>query len=364
MNIKYRIVRQLTDIKEYLIDNNFLFYRTKEAIIKYNLSSDEHEWETKVGAYGYLKEINKELISCTDFDLNTVLVNKVDGALNPFKGQFVFLYVCPQNDYVLTYEFNGLNKTLTKRKRNDIKNVMWTTSFDPDFTGAGIIDNNECFNSTKRNKGIFAFDINGGKNLWKIYLKDLDIKSERSRDDLQVEKILGKYNGELWVAISGKVIVLNAATGNLNFVLEAVGSIYDQDVSIKGLVFSSYGHIDRNRGLLYVVQSQSFLEYDLTNRKVIRFVNLTQIIEKAGISYVKNVFLNDDLIYFTGNTTSFPKENRMLGILDRVSLEILWHTEIEAPEKGFIPLGELPKISEDKLFIKDYSGILHVYQKE
>ena len=75
-----------------------------------------------------------------------------------------------------------------------------------------------------------------------------------------------------------------------------------------------------------------------------------------GMSY-RNFTVQDNLLYFTGETSS------VIGVIDLLKKELLWHKNIKV-KNNINPLIKKIKVEGNKFYVLDHGGTLHVFAKQ
>ncbi len=102
-----------------------------------------------------------------------------------------------------------------------------------------------------------------------------------------------------------------------------------------------------------------YLEADVVTVSLLRFGEVPNL-KNHGFS-VFNYTLHENFIYFTANKLG-TSEATIIGILAYDSLELLWWQELDLQNGVF--LAQKPQVDDNKLYILDTGGTLHIFERE
>lgn len=123
-------------------------------------------------------------------------------------------------------------------------------------------------------------------------------------------------------------------------------------------------HTTMQNGKIFSLKGGTFsdsyyLEADVATVSLLRFGEVPNL-KKQGFS-VFNYTLHENLIYFTANKLD-TSDATILGVLTYDSLELLWWQEVELENGAF--LAQKPQVDDEKLYILDTEGTLHIFERE
>ncbi len=108
------------------------------------------------------------------------------------------------------------------------------------------------------------------------------------------------------------------------------------------------------------VPRNHYWEFDIKKQQISRRGFLIEL-DNLGL-VIAGVNLQDDLLYFTADYKG--QWANVIGVLDYHTLKLLWWQKVEMAEGAFFGNGHVPQVGEDKLYILDTKGTLHIFEKE
>ena len=108
------------------------------------------------------------------------------------------------------------------------------------------------------------------------------------------------------------------------------------------------------------------VEIDLASHTFIRFKNVEQpILDQTGekIKIIAST-LQNNYFFFTAERQGYGFGSGIVGAYNIQTEKIDWLHDMEFANGIFFPAGEAPKLDEDRLYVLDSEGTLHIFEKE
>ena len=206
---------------------------------------------------------------------------------------------------------------------------------------------------------LFAYSLLTGLYLWEV---DLSIQN------LKIYTILGIKDENLIIVCENKeqkniLLSLDVNTGkeiwvkDMNFGKDRF--IFNSDNSTIINLYARGFWLEERR---IAVGNNIFREINTKDGSVKREGMLDEL-DKVGLS-IGNHVLQEDKIYFTARyKNSF--DGVVVGVLDYETLSLLWWEEVKMDEAdGFGNFLTQIQVSENKIYVLDKTGTLHIYERD
>jgi hypothetical protein len=313
-------------------------------------NADTHLWSYKISR-------KSKIIICDSFICALNNSGNEDIVLNQ-KGKFIIDLFANEKLSVHPYANSIDNKLIVRNSDNGIclydlekLSTVWKSSFE---TGILCLQTNLLLITTTKSSSNELMCINktNGSLFWIINVASTLNKSG------EVINIIGTYSALLILCIKRNIstfelVALNINTGAVAWALEDLGLLYGYTAKI-----------NEETGSILSLRAQAnqsyYLEVDIVNASIKRYGEIDELY-KLGLS-IADFTVHDKFIYFTAHyMNSFGPE--AIGILNYETLELLWWEHVKLDEGAFFGVGQKPVVEEDRLYILDTKGTLHIYEK-
>ncbi|NBB31838.1 hypothetical protein [Cellulophaga sp. BC115SP] len=344
----YYETKKLSDIYSFEILNGEIISMNKNNTISLR-NINEKLWEIKAGGgLGFL-QILQDIVIFQSNNGSLKIISIKNG--NLLYENFANLFRLPvTNNKIVTYK---LNVDTIKKEYGvfdlTLKTIIWRNK---NYDNLSYI--NQCLFSIGI-KSISKVNSSNGYLVWNIEFTNSD----------KFLNILNVSDNHLWLITQREenywfyfdLIAINAQTGEVEKQLDykAFFGYTAQFIEEKQSIISLRGNFREDRGT-------HFLEIDARNGEIIRQQTLDQL-KSIGL----NVFeftLNKNYIYFTATSKDDAIFAKSIGVLSYETLELLWWEEVNLENGAFFAAGQKPVISDNRIFILDTGGTLHIYERE
>lgn len=213
---------------------------------------------------------------------------------------------------------------------------------------------------TDYNQTINRVGLDGGV----IWSYTIDSKFRDIRGVLESERIsriLGLYNGIIWVGVSsGRILAIEADTGKCVDVIkhnETANTVVDFDLNTRdGVPGIHYLQLDKKKDKLFGVVFDFYNEIDLNQPEAGRsYISLKDEFAKYEVrsNYTAEIPFDTSHIYFVDQ-----KESKICA-LNRSTLKIDSCLNLNLEKQGLRVIMDIKKL-EDKLYVKDRYEQLHI----
>jgi len=183
----------------------------------------------------------------------------------------------------------------------------------------------------------------------------------------KIRKILGVYNEELLLGIDeNNFIALDIHTGELKYKWEnLMGKELYRGKEIERPLYSRSVLLDEDNGKMIGIASNIYWEIDLDSRDV-KYWDMSKEFEKHNIRWIikeETIKHGDHIFFKSENSVDGRHLGYKIGAYNCNTRNVDWIYDFH-PEG--IDLWGTPEISihNDKLYVLDHIGTLHVFQKE
>jgi outer membrane protein assembly factor BamB len=191
--------------------------------------------------------------------------------------------------------------------------------------------------------------------------KYLDFSQEKTAE---IRHIVGVWENLLVVTMThNEVVSIDIETGNILWeTKDLLKKHLQNDNSGKWRSYLENCHLEN--GKLYELTSSIYYSIDLQTQKV---EILWQDKRERDYVTVVHTTYTENYIYFTGSYNN-RFQPHLLGVFNRRTLQIDWAENMDLsidPKLGYVAsLNQAPQVSEDKLYVLDSGGTLHIFEKE
>ena len=297
--------------KVHLISNNVLDFYAYENHLAYNQESSFYIYNLELETT--ICKVNHYLLGINSFTTNQLCY--VDVTTN------LLLYV---NDLDLS------NERLLK------------TNYDWEFLFLSL-DHLYIYNKTK----IVSLSIRTGENEWELDLEDYGA----------IGKIIGVFNDKLWVGVGSKALVgIHVKNGEIIHLIEKPSAIAYQSGEYN--YFRGHdGQIDIEAKKIVGFEYDTYYELDLETLDFNYWIFREEAkAMKIEARYAPQNIYKEEFIYF------IDKLNFKIGVFDRKNKTI--KEAVVFSEKSCTGFLIDLQMTDDKMFILDSGGTLHIYENE
>lgn len=250
-------------------------------------------------------------------------------------------HIISNSEYIITPEQLG-NKNIL----NDLK-IYCTNSLNDEIKSYNILKN--------------------GDQDWRINLNLFDSFKNQWDEEIKVEvkTFVGVWHNQLITFLNnGTFLGLSINTGQKIWAKNNV-DFNDTPFEIEYGFGTSYNPIlDIENGLIYILQGETFIEFDLNNnRSVYRWH--TKQDKSNNHLFIKQSRLASGKIYFTA--AKYPNLNvdSTIGIFDIKQKEIIWQFSFLEDSGIFIPNNQNNiQVNHNFLYVLDNKKNLHIFKTE
>lgn len=167
-----------------------------------------------------------------------------------------------------------------------------------------------------------------------------------------ITKVIGEYNGMLWLICSQRRLLgLSLKTGlvNVNLLLS----------NLHNDLFANEPYLDVIAGELSFLEYRYYYVIDLNTLqlKVVHRLPFTDIRDVVEMKTFQGSY-----VYFTCIVHHSEKESYIyIGVFNRCTLQIDWLENLNLKESW---VNQPPQVGANKLYILDTSGTLHIFERE
>lgn len=230
-----------------------------------------------------------------------------------------------------------------------------------------LIDSN-LFSTNSSNDKISSYNISHDEKLnWIIRLSQFGTFKDQWQEEKKVEVscIIGIWQDQLLVSLNnGMFMGIHAKTGELLWNKSNVDlNETSQEINYGfGRPYNPF--LDKERGLIYVLQGEIFIEFDLKNQEASYRWHSKDNIQEDNL-FIKQSRIRGNLIYFTASIYPNLRADNTVGIFDISQNKIVWQYSFTFEKGVFIPNNQNNlQINDENLFVLDSRGTLHIFKKE
>lgn len=173
--------------------------------------------------------------------------------------------------------------------------------------------------------------------------------------DIEVKSILWEF--DVKCRISGAVytvrdqVIIGTSDHKFSSLNSKTGEILWQSEGVPYL--KPYGEI------LYGLDVLGYTEIDPKTGKIIKQINLEDQYKVLGIqNSAASYTVVEDYIYFN------DVRKAKVGILEKATGNIIWTFKLPVKDGVTIPASNVPQVHENRMYVLDSEGTLHVFEKE
>jgi outer membrane protein assembly factor BamB len=203
-----------------------------------------------------------------------------------------------------------------------------------------------------------------GEYEWEVDLigrKYLDFSEEKTAE---IRHIVGVWENLLVVTMThNEIIVIDIETGTVLWEThDLLKKQLQKDSSGKWRGYLQNCYLEN--GKLYELTSSIYYSIDLRTQKV---EILWQDKRERDYVTVVHTTYTENYIYFTGSYNN-RFQPHILGVFNRKTLQIDWIHDMDLsidPKLGYVAsLNQAPQFSEDRLYVLDSGGTLHIFERD
>lgn len=330
--MKYIFLEKKDGVFQYKPENNHLIFNGKseiiidEIVIVNGVRDDFFTLDDNI----FLNKDNKCFVFNYEGKIQFIFENQ--NAISKSKDN-VFLVDALSNNQL--YYFNRYKKGVLKT----IENYNWELTFI--------------------NKGILFLYINS-------ILKSINLEAgtHNWETDLGVyiSSVLGVFDNKLWIYTgTNELISLALDTGQI---LQQIRS-NDLHSSVSDANLVAYAvHFEEAHGRLTFLKERDYLEFDLATCQVTRQKSFDTGNPQTDWAFSVSS-LDGDYCYFVGNQGRDSGFAQWVGVLSRTTLEVEWSEHLgKYNPRNYWALNKAPLSDDNKLYVHDSEGTLHIFEKE
>ncbi|MDZ7900772.1 MAG: hypothetical protein U5N85_22430 [Arcicella sp.] len=335
-----------------------LGYDNGELFVDSNKISDDVDTvSSSLRIYLHYLFFDKNDISCVyDFDTKIVIQT----------GDFrVYTESIVDNEFLGTYGglfINGKYSWHTGKYDFDKKKILMDFPLLQDVPIICFLGVNDLIVSPKQ-MTLSYYDLKKNGYLWQTDLsgrKYLDIWQEEK--EVKIQRIIGIYENQLLVVFSNdELISLDTNTGEVLWETKDFIKINLPDRRSISQFRFVYWHIEN--GKMYQLDGNVYYSIDLYSQKV---EILWKDEKQENFITITHKTYTTEYIYFTGSYNQLLQPH-LVGVFNRKLLKVEWVHDINLsidPKMGYPPsLNQPPQVSENKLYVLDTGGTLHIFEK-
>ena len=292
-------------------------------------------------------------------DKNNILINFQNlgylDELSKEKGVFLFNYTKENGNRYFCF-YDDLSKKIVWE--NNISSTLYLL----DNTGLFYVEFGE-----KLEKNIIK-----GANLFSNHFWVFDTSSfgtfTKDFGEIQaveVNQLIGVWNKQLIVLLNnGEFIGLNVENGKLLWQKKQVDNNFTKQNIAFGFGLPYHPFLDKKNGVIFILQGNIFIEFNLNTQKASYLWNSKDYEEKNHL-FFRHTKLFKDNIYFTASKFPDLGNINIIGVFNIKKREIIWKHTFKF-EKGTFIKNEPNSIqvNETNLYLLDSKGTLHIFQKQ
>jgi hypothetical protein len=213
---------------------------------------------------------------------------------------------------------------------------------------------------------LICLDKQNGDIVWQTDISEIGSYTKKGKDYTgEIKKILGVYENTLIVVLAGgKLLGLNVDMGAVEWIL-------DEGVLPDGRKFTTipqaeFLQFNQDNTRLLAFHYLHLVEIDLTTHTFIRFKNIEQsVFEQIGekIKIIAST-LKDNYFFFTAERQGYGFGSGLVGAFHIETETVDWWQDMNFANGTFFPAGEAPKVDDNRLYVLDSEGTLHIFERE
>jgi len=305
---------------------DYIIYGNLKKLVKYSLSNQTTE------------KLDSDLSYYWDyFDSNKVMVSR--NRRKDSKGIRIA-------DYHL---FSFENQSLSLPIFTDIPNIRV-------FGSNGLIIN---FNILK------SLSLLTGEYEWELDLSGRKNPPESREEEAQIRQLVGIWQNQLIITMTNNELIrIDTQTGKILWETKQLTAQINQGPSYKWRGHLSFNGCHIESGKLYEIVGSVYYSIDLLTQAV---EILWQDPRSEDYITVQHRTYTEDYIYFTGSVDG-AFQPHIVGVFNRKTLSLEWIEDMSlpiSPSMGYpASLNQPPQVTDNKLYVLDSGGTLHIFEKE
>jgi hypothetical protein len=254
-----------------------------------------------------------------------------------------------------TWEIDSNNKTMSL---NNIGNYISAYLIYNDMYGINILGINK---ST-----VVCFNIWNQFLLWQADISEIGSYEKKGQPFKgEIKKIMGVYRNTLLVILAGgKLLGLNIDSGKIEWLLEK--GILPDGRSFTTIPQAEFLQFNDSQDKLLAFHYLHLVEIDLASHAFVRFKNIEQsFFEQTGQKLkIISSTLKGSHFFFTAQKQGHGFGSGIVGAFNIETEQIDWWHDMQFSHGTFFPAGEAPKLDENRLYVLDSEGTLHIFEGE
>lgn len=204
--------------------------------------------------------------------------------------------------------------------------------------------------------GLTKFSLRTGNYEWELDLGGYKYLRHGREEEGKIDKIIGLWEHQLLVAMSDEELVsVDIHTGKVLWKTSNFNNTYLPDWRNRSMFRMSYWLIEA--GKLYQLDGNVYYSVDLETQQ---FDLLWHNANDENELTIVHKTYTEDYIYFTG-AYHYQLSPNLVGVFNRKTLTIDWITAVENLTGS---LNQPPQVADDKLYVLDTGGTLHIFARE
>ena len=195
-----------------------------------------------------------------------------------------------------------------------------------------------------------------GNYEWELDLGGYQYLRHGREEEGKIDKIIGLWAHQLLVAMSDEELVsVDIHTGKVLWKTSNFNNTYLPDWRNRSMFRMAYWLIET--GKLYQLDGNVYYSVDLETQQ---FDLLWHNANDENELTIVHKTYTEDYIYFTG-AYHYQLSPNLVGVFNRKTLIIDWIHEVENLTGS---LNQPPQVADDKLYVLDTGGTLHIFERE
>lgn len=362
------LIKQLGNINDFEVSNNFLVVSRGESILNRGISIFDINFQEN-------SLIEKSIIPSFLVKGNTIVIYSKGKTLffevnnsNVIKTEYLGFYPIVLLDNILLGNFyiDDEQEILQCRSLNG-HDVFWSIDYTSTILYCSKYIYIVKFGENLTKLQLFALDINTSRSVWHYTISTQPYsQGEYGMVSAEgIDTLFGVYDGILWITTDlGHLIGLDEHTGEERYYLKTPNNIPSEWSDFQIFVSAAKtGAIDYERGVLFGIYAKGYWECDLRNpTEHYLYYDITDTLKAHKIEASLSYYMpwSDDEIFF-GHQESFTYPS-YVGIFNRKSKEVTW-TSHELGAVGIFKGLRKIDYAAGRLYVLDGEGALHIFER-
>ncbi|MDJ1472540.1 hypothetical protein [Xanthocytophaga flava] len=231
------------------------------------------------------------------------------------------------------------------------------------YKGSGYRFRNQYLQIHNKGQLLRSLSLINGEYEWEVDLSDYCsyIFAEKGEVMGSIRQVLGIWNDILWLYLeSRRLLGILLSNGQIVANVE----IEQTHPELTNAGFTN-GYLDEKQGLVCFLATRYYLEFDLAKLQIHRIKNFTTGHADTDWNFGMTHTFTEEYVYFTANQGRSSGFTQLVGVLNRASLQVEWYQNLGTDQQSrFWSLNQAPQVSENKLYVLDSEGTLHIFERE